>query len=466
MKNNNLLTKVLIILIIIAVTLIAFTGIYVKDKNTTKNIVKENVYGMNLKGYRSISLTPSTQTESIYYDSEGKKVETQSDATDENGNLKEGYTKQEEQVNKNEILTAENFEKMKQIIEKRLKNLGVTQYNIKLDKWTGQIIVELVESSNIDEIISFLNYKGQFAIIDAQTKEVLIDSSRVKSARVMYSEQQAGTAVYINIALDKEGKEKLEEITSTYVKTENSNETQTNSAGESAEETTTTEKQITMQVENQDLFSTSFEKPITDGIMSITLGTATTNETLSEYIKQANLMATIIGSGETNIKYAVSENIAVSATTNSETIKIIVIVSAVIIAIGMIYWIVKYGVNGLYAVISYVGAISILNIFMKYANVIISLETIVAIYAILIANYIFISSFLKKVKENKEVNDAFIECVLEKLNIILPISIIAVVFTFMGWLPVFSIGMTLFWGIITLSLTNYLFTKNLLDVKE
>ena len=34
MKNNKLLTKVLIILIIIAVTLIAFVGIYVKDKNT------------------------------------------------------------------------------------------------------------------------------------------------------------------------------------------------------------------------------------------------------------------------------------------------------------------------------------------------------------------------------------------------------------------------------------------------
>ena len=123
MKNNKLLTKVLIILIIIAVTLIAFVGIYVKDKNTTKNIVKENMYGMNLKGYRSISLVPSTETETIYYDAEGKKVEKQSDAIDENEDLKEGYSKQEEQVNKNEVLTAENFEEMKQIVEKRLKKL-------------------------------------------------------------------------------------------------------------------------------------------------------------------------------------------------------------------------------------------------------------------------------------------------------------------------------------------------------
>lgn len=469
MKNNKLLTKVLIILIIIAVTLIAFVGIYVKDKNTTKNIVKENMYGMNLKGYRSISLVPSTETETIYYDAEGKKVEKQSDAIDENEDLKEGYSKQEEQVNKNEVLTAENFEEMKQIVEKRLKKLGVTHYNIKLDKWTGQIVVELLEDSKLDEIVSYLNYKGQFAIIDAETKEVLINSDRVKSARVMYSEQQLGTAVYINIELDKEGKEKLKEVTSTYVKIEENNETDENNAEKSEEETATKEKQVTMQVENQDLFSSAFEKPITDGIMSITLGTATDNETLSEYINQANVMATIINSGETDIQYTISENISISATTNSETIKIILIVTAIIVAIGMILWISKYRINGLYAVISYIGAISILSIFMKYANVIISLETIVAVYIILIANYVFISSLLRKVRENKEMNDAFIECVLEKLNIILPISIIAVVFTFMGWLPVFSIGMTLFWGIITLAITNYLFTKNLFvdeNVKE
>ncbi|MCI8310597.1 MAG: hypothetical protein HFJ45_10765, partial [Clostridia bacterium] len=270
-----------------------------------------------------------------------------------------------------------------------------------------------------------------------------------------------GTSVYINIELDKEGTEKLKEITSTYVEIEESNETDANNAGESAEETTTKEKQVTMQVENQDLFSSAFEKPITDGIMSITLGTATDNATLSEYIEQANVMATIIGSGETDIQYDISENVSISATTNSETIKIIAIVTVIIVVIGMILWIVKYKINGLFAVISYIGAISVLNMFIRYANVIISLETIVAIYTILIANYVFISSFLKKVKEDKEINDAFIECVLEKLNIILPISIIAVVFTFMGWLPVFSIGMTLFWGIITLALTNYLFTKNL-----
>lgn len=465
MKKSELLTKILIILIIIAVTLIAFLGIYVKEKNTTKNIVKEDLFGMNIKGYRFISLNPNTSTKEVYYDVEGKKVENESEAKDDNGNLKEGYTKKDEKINKDEVLTDKNYEKMKEIIEKRLERLGVTQYNIKLDKWTGQIIVELAEDSKTDEIISYLNYKGQFAIVDKDTKELLIGSDRVKDAKVMYSDQQVGRIVYINIELDKEGKEKLKEVTSTYVK----QETSTEGNSENSDTTQTTEKQVTMQVENQDLFSSAFEQPITDGIMSITLGTATTNEEFSEYIEQANTIATMIGAGETSVEYTLNENFAVSPIINRDILKNVVIITAMVIAIALIFWIIKYKLNGLYGAISYIGAISITYILLKYTNVFISLETIVAMYALLIANYVFITTLLKRISNKQEVEKAFTETILEKLNIIVPISIISVVFTFMGWLPVFSMGMTLFWGIVTIMLENYLFTKNLLineDTKE
>lgn len=465
MKKSELLTKILIILIIIAVTLIAFLGIYVKEKNTTKNIVKEDLFGMNIKGYRFISLNPNTSTKEVYYDVEGKKVENESEAKDDNGNLKEGYTKKDEKINKDEVLTDKNYEKMKEIIEKRLERLGVTQYNIKLDKWTGQIIVELAEDSKTDEIISYLNYKGQFAILDKDTKELLIGSDRVKDAKVMYSDQQVGRIVYINIELDKEGKEKLKEVTSTYVK----QETSTENNGENSDTTQTTEKQVTMQVENQDLFSSAFEQPITDGIISITLGTATTNEEFSEYIEQANTIATMIGAGETSVEYTLNENFAVSPIINRDILKNVVIITAMVIAIALIFWIIKYKLNGLYGAISYIGAISITYILLKYTNVFISLETIVAMYALLIANYVFITTLLKRISNKQEVEKAFTETILEKLNIIVPISIISVVFTFMGWLPVFSMGMTLFWGIVTIMLENYLFTKNLLineDTKE
>lgn len=461
MKNTKLLTKILIILIIIAVTLIAFVGIYTKDKNTTRNLVRENKFGMNIKGYRFVSLNPSTQTEEIYYNSEGKKVEA-SEANNDEGNLKEGYTKQNEKVNKDEVLTSENYEKMKKIIENRLQRLGEIQYNVKLDKWTGQVIVEIEEDTHTDEVISHLTYKGQFAIIDEETKEVLIDSNKIKNVRVMYSNQEVGTGVYVNIELNAEGKEKLKEITSTYIATTTQGETTQD--GESEDETT--EKKVTVQVENQDLFSTSFENQITDGILSMTMGIATDDETLSQYIEQANEMATIIGSGETDVIYSVAENFAVSSTIGNNVLKIVLIATVVIVLIGLIFLIIKYRMNGLYACIVYIGTISIISICLKYANVIITLETIVAIYAILIANYILISALLRKVKENKEVDKAFMETMLENLNIIFSLTAIAVVFTFMGWLPVASIGMTLFWGIITVLLTNYLFTKNLIENED
>lgn len=478
MKNNKTLSKILIILTIITVNLIAFAGIYVKDKNTTKNIVKENILGMNLKGYRFISLNPSTQTKEVYYDAQGNKLSSESEAYDESGNLKEGYKQETEKINKEEDLTQENFVKMKEIIENRLDKLGIVQYNIKLDKWTGQIIVELIEDSKTDEIISYLTgYNGQFSLIDSETKEVLITSNEVKDAKVMYAEQQTGTAVYMDIELNKKGKEKLKEVTKMYATpqedTQNNEEQNNNEQTTEGEQNQTTEEQknekkVIMQVENQDVLTTTFDKQITNGVIPITMGTATTDEELSEYKEQAVITATMIASGETKLQYSVQDNNFVSPTVNKETIKFIVIATIIIIVIGAILWIAKYKVNGIYAVISYIGAIAIFNILLRYTNAVISLETIVAIYAILVANYAFINCLLEKIKNGQNIELSFKEAILEKLNIILPISVIAVAFTFMGWLPIFSIGMALFWGIITIISTNYLFTKNLIieqDIK-
>ena len=69
---------------------------------------------------------------------------------------------------------------------------------------------------NTYNIISNLTKKGTFELADSETKEVLIDSSRMKSAEVVYGQADTGTTVYLQIKLDKEGKRKLEEISKIY----------------------------------------------------------------------------------------------------------------------------------------------------------------------------------------------------------------------------------------------------------
>ena len=55
------------------------------------------------------------------------------------------YKTEKIEVNKDEVLVAENYEQTKKIIEKRLKKIGVTAYSIKYSEKTGDIIVGINE---------------------------------------------------------------------------------------------------------------------------------------------------------------------------------------------------------------------------------------------------------------------------------------------------------------------------------
>ena len=128
MKKNNKLKLVLVILIIVLVSMISFGGIYVQNKNKMYNIVPEYVLGKDLKGFRRIELKVSEEIkETIKYDEQGNVI------TDDN--LETHVSRVEEiKVNEPLSLTEENFQKSKQIIEKRLEAMYVTDYVIKQNR--------------------------------------------------------------------------------------------------------------------------------------------------------------------------------------------------------------------------------------------------------------------------------------------------------------------------------------------
>ena len=94
----------LLILICIAIILVGFCGIYVKDKNKYSNKIPNYKLATDLKGTTVLELDVDTSTNKNYYDSEGKKVDS-SEVTDEN---KSNYTEKEEKVNLDENLTKDN----------------------------------------------------------------------------------------------------------------------------------------------------------------------------------------------------------------------------------------------------------------------------------------------------------------------------------------------------------------------
>lgn len=446
--KKNIGLKILIILMIFAVCLISFLGIFVKNKNTRKNIIPEYLLAMNLNGSRIIKLVADDTTNEVIYDSEGKVSE---DGQNEDGTLKEGYTKKEEKVNPDDILTQDNYEKSKNIIERRLSKLEIREYTIRQSNTSGEITIEIPEDDNTDEIVSYLSYTGKFEIEDSDTEEVLINSDDVKNAKAVYGTTDYGTTVYLQIEFNKEGKKKLENITNTYIKT----------TDEDGNETT---KKINIKLDDETLTETYFSETIDTGILQLSIGTATTsNETINSYIKQASQIAALISSKAMPIQYELQENRYMTSSINYNELKVILFVGIGIIVIALIYLIINYKLSGLLASISYIGFIALLLIVLRYANVIISLEAIVAIIAILILNYHFTNYVLKEIKKNKiGVKEIVKQAYKKYVSIFIPLLIIAVTFTFAEWIPLASIGMIMFWELAIMVIYNYVITQTLL----
>ena len=482
--NNKNIMKVVkistIILLIILVSMIGFLGIYKQNKNQMSNVVKDYSYSMAINGARNIELVINTDTTEVIKDSEGNVIE---DATDEEIE-QNGYVTEEVAVNSDEIKTVENYNKTKEIIEKRLKKLGVQEYNISLNTKTGEIIVEIPEDDKTDTLVSNINTVGKFEITDSETGEVLLDNSNIKSSSVLYNTETTGTSVYLEIAFNKEGKNKLEEISKTYVHEEDETTSEDNTVEKNAteeqdedtatEETATEEtagKEITMKIDDEEIMTTHFEEPITTGKIQLSVGSATTDtKTLQGYISQAQNMATVLDSGNLPIKYEIEKNQYILSDINEEQIRNIAVAIAVLVVIGIIVLIIKYKSKGLLAGISFIGLSAIYLLLVRYANVVISVESIFGIAIILILNFIFTFMLLDKIennlKENKEnaVNKATLETYKKFFDRITPICIMVVAFCFIKWIPISSFGMISFWGLLMIAVYNVVITRYLLKV--
>ena len=471
MKKLKMLT---IVLVVILITMIAFGGIYIQKQNRMENIIKNYSYAMDLKGARNIRLKVNQKNKTVIKDSEGKEVESSEDLTDDQ--IKEkGYTKEEIPYNSQESQKEENYKESKKIIEERLKSLKITDYNIKIDESTGDILLEIAENDNTDSIVSNIGTVGKFEIMDSETKEVLMDNNDIKLANVMYgssnsstTSSSSGTTVYLNIEFTKDGAKKLEDISNKYVKTET---TQNTTESEDTDNSESTEKKITMKIDDEEIMSTSFDETLKTGKLQLSIGKATTDsKTLESYVTQASNMAVVLDSGKMPIKYEVDENQYILSDITSQELDIVVYILAGIVAILSIIFIIRYKSYGAIGAVSYIGLISIFLILIRYANVAVSIQGILAIALVFILNYVFVNNLIGKVnkKELKEktTNQKIKEVYKEFFVKIIPICIATIVFCFAGWDPISSFGMIMFWGIVLIAIYNYIITSTLVKIQD
>lgn len=468
-KTVKIVTIVLVIMLII---LISFFGIFKQNLNSMKNIIPDYKLGTEFEGTRNFKFVVDT-TESektVYYDSEGNVVENVDENTDTSA-----YTSEKKVVKANEddVLTKENYEKTKKIMQERLKKLKVSEYDIRLNNEDGSILVSIPQNDDTDTIYNVVGSAGKLEIVDKDTDEVLMDNSQLKKAEVVYNTTSTGTTVYLQLNFNKEGKDKLREISNIYVSKEVPKEssTDTTDTTESTDTTTTeTETKISYVKVNFDgstLITTYFGEQMNDGVLQIPISQElTSTETIAKFIDSTNVIASMLNTGKLPISYTLENDNFIKSDITADTKNIAICAFEIVTAVLAVYMIIKYGKKGILAAIIHIGYIALLLLGLRYTNVIITISGLTAFVMITLVNYAFLFTLLKKMKEAKDSPDVFGITLKDLIIKIVPIIIVSVLFTVMSNAQVASFGMILFWGILIMLVYNLVFTRTIYRIKE
>ena len=185
----KLLGRILTVVVIILIAVISFVGIFVQDKNSMKNIIPEYKLGMDLYGARNIIIKVDESNES----------------------------------NTEDVLTLDNYQKSKEIAEQRLAYMKVENYLIRENEANGDISLEVTENNDTDYIAQYVATKGEFKVVDNDTSEVLLSNKDVEKASATRVQASASSyTAYLTIQFNKEGTEKLKEISQQYISSKDS----------------------------------------------------------------------------------------------------------------------------------------------------------------------------------------------------------------------------------------------------
>lgn len=438
MKKNNALKMTILVISIILISLISFVGIYKTENGIMKNIMPEYSVGKEFNGTRLISFSVDTSNEEITTTEEGSEETTESVP-----------------VNSKEVLTEANYELAKNIIQKRLNAFDVINYDLRVDKSSGTIALEVANDSEIDEILTYLLAQGKFQIIDTETEEVLLDNSNIKEAKTMYYTDTEGTNVYLDIVFDEEGKTKLEEISKTYVETTD-------------EEGKSTKKTVTLKLDEDTITTTYFGQTMSTGELPLTIGNPTTDSnTLQNYFVQSAQIAIVMNNGVNPIVYDITTNEYVSPVISAEVLNKVLLAVMIVVGVMLVYLIIRYGTLGIISAVSMVGYIALYLLTVRFTDTVVSLEAMAAIGISILLQFVFVKEIARTMKkENASAKIVMNKELIKNISIQIPLYIMAIIFVFASWESIKSFGIAMFWGLIIALLYNVVFTRTMFIQKE
>ncbi len=447
--------------------------------------------------------TEGEATEGTAENTEGETPETTADQTEnettestekeeDKKTQVEGYTIEKRTIKSNEdsVLTKDSYIESKKIMEKKLESLGVSDYKVRLDEITGKMVIELPDDENANFLSEVAYSQGIFEVIDSQTGLKLLDNSNVKKAQVGSYSQNNKYNIYLQIYLDKEGTEILKNISNIYVEKpvekEETSEENTNSTNENtvtdaetntSENTNTTDEAtntaetdepetktdyVEVILDGTTISKTYFGEEMDGGIIQLTLSSdidPTDVDALTEASKSATSMATILNSGKMPNKYSLESDDFLQSSINDNEKNVLKIVVIGLVLILSILIIIRFGLNGILGAILNIGYLALISLAVRYTNVIISISSIITVLLVIIINFGFMYKFLSELKNDQNAKKAYSKTLKSLYLVIMPVAIIAFVFSFMQNVSIIGIGMMLFWSLIIQVLYNTIFTR-------
>ncbi len=470
-KNFRKIRTAAIALVIVSIILIAFVGMYAKQLNAYSNLVPKYTLGMDLYGKRELIFKPSTGSseKQVYVDSDGNILgEVPKDSStggtaelDSDTSLPEAvdttekkinYAQETRTINDNdeEVLTKENFEAAKKVVERRLEARGIQEYNIRLNDVTGELVLEIIDSANFDQLYDLVQTKGEYTAIDSQTGLIIMTPEMLKKATAVYNTSESGYQAYLQLEFTKEGAEKLKQISNEYVAV-------------TLDDGTNKTYYVELKVDDGTMMKTYFGEEMSNGVIQVQYGEATTDiNKFQTNFNNVSALATILNSGRLNVKYELSTDNFVKANV-SNVLKTVAytILFVALVCVG-IYFAVIYGPrHGLLAGLANFGFAALITIVIRYTNVIVTYNSIIAYVMMIALNVIFMNMFLKHVKEQGTGEEAFMDTIKKYYRAVIPVIILSVVFTFVTNVSVASVGMVVFWSLFVQFVYNGLIMRTM-----
>ena len=472
-KVLKVVRTIAILLIVVLISVASFCGVYVQDIGIWKNVMPKYTLGMELEGVRELSfvLDDSEVTREVYVDDEGNykgdvvqsMSETSAEATDASTEVDTSKYKTESRLvkaNPNELITIENLNKTKKIIQRRLEASDQYEYNIRQDSVTGAMVLEVPDDENVELKKALVLTQGRITIEDAENGYILVDDSNIKNATVTVQmlnsedvESEETTEeeheheafenetyeyhqLYLVFEFDEEGSEIMKKISDEYIMTVDDTGAQT-------------AKQVAIKFDEETLIETYFGETLEDGAVQIPIGEPISDH--EEYYQAGSSLQTIcdiINDERLPLSYVLSSDNYVQSSITDNTLVIMNVIVAVVILVVSIYMIIKYKLNGLKQAILSVGYVAVLLWVVRAVGVTLTVNSLIACGVVILINYIFGMKFLKYVKDGKS-NKESLKLALKELYLsIVPVCVIAVIMLFMSSLIISSMGMMLFWGLL------------------